>query len=81
MAKNYANEYRKTKVVVDLWFRRMYVIAFNIYAWYWPWRQIFVRHSFDWEDWTLWGFATFGMYYFVLDSKGILLKSKAKEDI
>lgn len=78
MRNNHTDEYKKSKDVVDLVFRRIYVIAFNIYAWFWPIRQAFYRHSFAWEDWLLWAFATFGMYYFVLDSKGIFIKSTNK---
>ena len=78
MGKNFTSEFEKVKPIIDLWFRRIYIIAFNIYAWYWPYRQIFIKHSGDFEEWLLWGFATFGMYYFVLDSKGVFLKSKEK---
>jgi hypothetical protein len=76
MGNDYTSEYKRIKAAIDLWVRRIYVIAFNIYAWYWPYRQIFFKHSSDFEEWLLWAFATFGMYYFVLDSKGIFLKNK-----
>ncbi|HEY1038955.1 MAG TPA: hypothetical protein VGF30_06090 [Bacteroidia bacterium] len=64
------------KPAIILWFKRIYVVAFNIYAWYWLYRQIFVRHSDDFEEYLLWFFTTAGMHYFVLDSKDIFFKKK-----
>ena len=37
----YNKSYNKIKETVDLWFRRIYVISFNFYAWFWLYRQIF----------------------------------------
>ncbi len=62
----------KNKVIKST--RRIYAIAFNIYAWFWLFRLIFIRHSTDFEDYLLWFFATAGMYFFVLDGKDIFLK-------
>jgi len=78
MNSEFKTNYDKTKPKVILWFKRFYVMAFNIYAWFWLYRQIFVRHSTDFEDYLLWFFTTAGMYYFVLDSKDIFLKTKNK---
>jgi len=74
----YNKSYDKIKEKVDLWFRRIYVISFNFYAWFWLYRQIFIRHSDSFEDYLLWAFMTFGMYYFVLDGKNILINIKKK---
>lgn len=65
----------RIKKQVTEWTRRIYVIAFNIYAWFWLIRLIFIRHSTNFEDYILWFFATVGMYFFVLDGKGIFLKN------
>jgi len=54
--------------------RRIYVIAFNIYAWFWVIRLIFIQNSTNFKDYLLWFFATAGMYFFVLDGKDIFLK-------
>lgn len=62
------------KKQVIKWTRRMYVITFNIYAWFWLIRLIFIRHSDNIEDYLLWFFATAGMYFFVLDGKDLFLK-------
>ncbi|SEW35780.1 hypothetical protein SAMN05428988_4390 [Chitinophaga sp. YR573] len=78
MNKNFADEYKRVMIVIVLWTRRIYVVAFNVYAWYWLYRQIFIRQSTDFEEYFLWAFTTFGMYFFVLDSKGIFLESKKK---
>jgi hypothetical protein len=39
-------------------------------------REIFFRHSTDWEGYLLWFFATVGMYYFVLENQDVYFKSK-----
>lgn len=70
---------KKIKKKIDLWFKRLYVIAFNVYAWYWLYRQVFVRQSDSFEEYLLWGFMTFGMYYFVLDNQDINFKQKRDE--
>jgi len=66
--------YLKVTRQVIKWTRRIYVIAFNLYAWFWLIRLIFIRHSTAFEDYLLWFFATAGMYFFVLDGKDIFLK-------
>jgi hypothetical protein len=76
MNNNYKSIQDKIKPQVILWFKRGYVISFNVYAWFWLYRQIFIRHSNDFEEYLLWFFTTAGMYYFVLDSKDILIKKK-----
>jgi len=57
--------------------KRIYVIAFNLYAWFWLYRLIFIRES-GFEDYLLWFFATTGMYFFVLDGKDIFLMDKGQ---
>jgi hypothetical protein len=69
---------KKLKPKVVLLIKRLYVIAFNIYAWFWLYREIFIRESTNFEDYLLWVFTTAGMYYFVLDSNDILLKIPKK---
>jgi len=76
MDSEYKTNYNRIKPIIILWFKRLYVIAFNIYAWYWLYRQIFVRHSTDFEEYLLWFFLTAGMYYFVLDNHDLFLKTK-----
>lgn len=68
----------KEKVIV--WIRRIYVIAFNLYAWYWIFRLIFIYKSTNFEDYLLWFFATAGMYFFVLEGKDIFLKKISNLD-
>jgi hypothetical protein len=78
MRNNFSNEFRRRQEILKpkiiLWFKRIYVVAFNIYAWYWIYRQIFIRHSTDYEDYLLWFFTTAGMYYFVLDNNDLSFK-------
>lgn len=72
---NYLNDI-KTKIIplVILWFKRLYVVTFNFYAWYWLYRQIFIRQSTNFEDYLLWFFTTAGMYFFVLENTDLKIK-------
>jgi hypothetical protein len=79
LTDNFKYHYNKTKPKVILWVKRFYVIAFNCYAWFWLYRQIFIRHSTNFEDYLLWFFTTAGMYYFVLDNDNIFIKPKQKK--
>lgn len=72
----FKEEYNEMKHKVILIFKRIYVLAFNIYAWYWLYRQVFIRHSTDFEEYLLWFFLTAGMYSFVLDNQDIFFKTK-----
>lgn len=64
---------------MNLWLKRFYVIAFNIYAWYWLYRQIFERQSTNFEEYLLWFFMTAGMNFFVLNNQDLFFKSKKNE--
>ncbi len=77
---NFIDEYDKVKQKVILIFKRIYVLAFNIYAWYWLFRQISIRHSTCFEDYLLWFFMTFGVYIFILEHQEIFYKLKNKKD-
>jgi hypothetical protein len=66
---DYQNIIERIRPTIDKWVKRIYVLAFNVYAWFWLYRQIFVRHSVEFEEYLLWFFTTVGMYYFVLDTK------------
>ncbi len=83
MKSNFSNEYRRQQKIIKpkiiLWLKRIYVVAFNIYAWYWIYRQIFIRHSTDFEDYLLWFFTTVGMYYFVLENNDLFFKIPDKD--
>lgn len=75
-----SNEFKKIqdeiKPKVILWVKRIYVIAFNIYAWFWLFREIFLRHTKEFEPYLLWFFTTAGMYYFVLENQDVFIKKK-----
>jgi hypothetical protein len=76
MPSGFKRNYEIVKPAVILWIRRFYIIAFNIYAWYWLYREIFINHSPNFENYVLWFFTTIGMYFFVLDSKDLILRGK-----
>ncbi len=77
MIKNdFSQIYNSIKPIVISWLKRFYVLAFNIYAWYWLYRQVFVRHSNDFEEYLLWTLATVGMYFFVLENKDLRILKK-----
>jgi hypothetical protein len=73
---DFYKEQERIKPKVILWFKRIYVVAFNIYAWFWLIREIFVRSSTEFEPYLLWFFTTAGMYYFVLDNQDLFIKPK-----
>ena len=77
--KEYEEIYDIIKTKVNLVMKRIYVITFNFYAWFWLLREIFWRHSTEWENYILWFFTTAGMYYFVLDNNDIFFKNKSDE--
>lgn len=74
----YLEIFKQVEVIVVLWFKRLYVLAFNIYAWYWLYREIFIRNSTDFESYLLWAFTTTGMYFFVLDNNDVFIKKQKK---
>lgn len=78
--KSFATQYKEkrkiTDPIVNLWIKRIYVTAFNIYAWYWLYREIFIQHTPSFENYLLWFFTTGGMHYFVLDNQDIFFKKK-----
>jgi hypothetical protein len=72
----YQDVYDKMKLKVILIFKRIYVVAFNFYAWFWLYRLIFIKQSTSFEDYLIWFFATFGMYIFILEHKEIFFEIK-----
>lgn len=76
LKKSYLENFKKAEPKVILAFKRLYVLAFNVYAWYWLYREIFIRNSTDFESYLLWAFTTTGMYFFVLDNNDVYFKNK-----
>lgn len=73
--KEYNKQYNLIKPIMILWLKRIYIIAFNIYAWYWLYREIFVRQTVEFEPYLLWFFTVTGMYYFVLENQNVYFKT------
>lgn len=73
---DFHREQERIKPKIILLVKRVYVVAFNIYAWFWLIREAFVRQTTDFEPYLLWFFATAGMYYFVLENQDLIIKSK-----
>ncbi len=78
MGSDYKKEFTKVYSHLNLWVKRIYITAFNIYAWYWLYREIFERHTTEFEPYLLWFFTTVGMHFFVLDNQDSLFKIKKK---
>lgn len=74
LKKEFKNQQEIIKPKIDLSVKRLYVLAFNIYAWFWLFREVFVRNSTNFEDYLLWFFTTAGMCFFVLDNDDIFFK-------
>lgn len=60
------NHKERINYKVNMLFRVIYVLAFNLYSWYWLYKIIWVNQS-TWEDWTNWFFVTCGVHFFVID--------------
>jgi len=69
--ERYAKVFNRTAPGINIWLKRLYVVAFNVYAWFWIIREIFYRNGTDWENYVLWFFTTAGMHFFVFDSRDI----------
>jgi hypothetical protein len=76
MKNTFNDNFKQFEPRVILLVKRIYILSFNIYAWYWLYREIFVRNSTDFESYLLWFFTTAGMYYFVLDNNDVFFKKK-----
>jgi hypothetical protein len=75
---NFLEAYKSVNPKIVLFFKRVYVVTFNVYAWFWLFRQIFFRHSTNYEEYLLWGLMVFGMYMFGLDHQEIYFKKNKK---
>lgn len=60
------NHQERINYKVNMLFRVIYVLAFNVYSWYWLYKIIWVNQS-TWEDWANWFFVTCGVHFFVID--------------
>ena len=50
--ERYAKAFDRTAPSVNSWFKRLYVVAFNVYAWFWIVREILWHHGTDWESYV-----------------------------
>jgi len=60
------NHKERINYKINMLFRVIYVLAFNVYSWYWLYKIIWVNQS-TWEDWVNWFFVTCGVHFFVID--------------
>ncbi len=65
--EEYKKIFRKGMEIAAKIVRQIYIVAFNIYAWVWLYRLLFVKENTSFEDYLLWFFACVGMWFFVLD--------------
>lgn len=72
--KGFQKQKEVFKPIVNLSVKRLYVFTFNIYSWFWLVREIFVRHSTNFEEYLLWFFMVVGVHFFVLDNNDIFFK-------
>jgi len=78
--KEYKEIYKKLEQKLNLYLKRIYVLTFNGYSFYWLYKLIWVTENVTWEHWFLWFFTTTGMHLFVLDNNDIFIKIKKKGD-
>mgnify|MGYP000984760383 CR=1 FL=1 len=62
MKRNSSIEYK-----LNMGLRVIYILAFNIYSWYWLYKITFINES-TWEDYLNWFFVVAGMHFFVIDT-------------
>jgi hypothetical protein len=67
-------DYEKGKLVANTLIRIIYIIAFNVYSWYWIYKLIAIKPDSCWEDYLNWFFVTAGMHFFVINYQKILEK-------
>lgn len=60
------NELERIKYKINMLFRIIYILIFNVYSWYWLYKLIWLNPS-TWEDWANWFFVTCGVNFFVID--------------
>lgn len=60
------NKKERSQYQVNMFFRILYILAFNVYSWYWLYKIIWVNDS-TWEDWINWFFVVCGVHFFVID--------------
>jgi hypothetical protein len=60
--------------------RLIYTYLFNLYAWYWLYKILFVL-PFDWENLVTWTLACLGMWFFVLDNNDYEYKKKMNDGL
>ena len=59
-----------------LWSNRIYILAGNLYSWFWLIRAIFCRPETSFEDYLMWFFLTAGFYWFIIEHDEIFIKAK-----
>ncbi|MBD8349754.1 hypothetical protein [Dysgonomonas sp. HGC4] len=64
------------KFKIDLFFKRIYILAGNIYIWFWLIRAMFFRENTTFEDYIQWAFLSFGFYLFIQNNDEIFFKDK-----
>lgn len=54
---------------VHIWFKRIFIILFNLYTWYWIYKLIFIEQlafleDDNWEKYYWWFLVTGSQYFF-----------------
>jgi hypothetical protein len=66
---------KSIKAKLNLLIKRIYVVSFNVYSFYWLYKLIYIHSNTTWEDYLLYFFTVAGMHFFVLDgSKDLFIK-------
>jgi hypothetical protein len=77
MNKKFSDIQTKIEGKVNLYFERVYVLSFNIYAFYWLYKIVFLD-GYNWEDYLTWFFACMSMNIFFRENKDRLLIKRNK---
>ena len=80
--KDRRDEYEATQKRIEgklyLWLDRLYIVAFNVYSFYWLYKIVFLP-EYGWEEFLLWFFACVAVNRFYRENKDrILIKPPSR---
>lgn len=90
MKKNFGQRYNEAYISnlskMMNFIRKFYILAYNIYGWYWLYKIIAdPKDQYNWEAYALWFFAMTAQLFFIMDvrkaNKDIDMREYLKENL
>ncbi|TFD92178.1 hypothetical protein E2605_18920 [Dysgonomonas capnocytophagoides] len=76
MRKTDAEIKREIEETAYLWLKRIYIVAGNLYSWFWIIRALFFREETPFEDYLIWFFLASGFVWFSREHRDIFFRDK-----